>query len=386
MRSRVGRILTLGLIAGLVPAATAQATDRYVDANVGGGDANMGCVVAPPSDGCTLDNGITAADPGGDRVFMAAGTYAFAPSNGVSISDASLELIGAGSPQTTITTTATATSSLFINAAGVKVSGLRIVDSSTNGNAINVASGAGAVIERVSAITSGYAACLVGVGGTTTIRDSVCAKVGAGVGNPAIQVGNGMAPQLFLTNVTAYAGNTGGLALYAFAPSGQDTTVTVRNSILRAPAGTDILTFSAGAGDVATVDADYSDYASVTPANDAEHVVTLAGSLQNITPPAVFADTDTNFHQAAGSPTIDEGSAGFLAAPFLDVDGEVRPNPDTALPDIGADEFYPPPPAPPTTPAPTTTATTTAAPPAAKKKCKKGRKLRRGKCVRKKKR
>src|SRR4051794_21845490 len=122
-------IMVLAAIAAFAPAAEAQAADRYADANAGDGDANAGCTFAPPSDGCTINNAMTAAGPG-DRVIMAPGTYA---PGSVFIDDANLELIGAGSPQTTIATTATGTSALAIAATGVKVSGLRILDSSTNG-------------------------------------------------------------------------------------------------------------------------------------------------------------------------------------------------------------------------------------------------------------
>jgi hypothetical protein len=371
----------LGLIFGLLPAASAQATDRYVDAVASDGDANVGCTVAPPADGCTLDNGINAAGPG-DRVFMAAGTYAYSPGNGVLISDANLELIGAGSPQTTITTTATGIASVFINAAGVKVSGLRIVDSSGNGNAIQLGgAGTGGVIERVSAITSGFSACLTQANGMTTIRDSVCAKVGAGVGNPAIQVSSGAAQQLVLTNVTGYAGNTNGVALLGFAGINQDTTITVRNSILNAPTGTDVFVNRATVGHTIDVNADYSSYATVGPL-EAEETVTPAGSLNNIVAPALFADTDTNFHQAAGylsSPTIDKGSAAATTS-TLDIDGGARTV--GSAPDIGADEFVPAPPVTPTPPGPTAAATTGQRA-AALKKCKKKKGPARKKCKKK---
>ena len=86
-----------------------------------------------------------------------------------------------------------------------------------------------------------------------------------------------------------------------------------------------------------------------------------------------------NFHLTAGSPMIDMGSTVPPIPGTLDVDGDQRAIAGTcggtARADIGADEFVPN-----CTPPPGTT------PPPPKKKCKKGRKLKKGKCVKKKRR
>ena len=90
-----------------------------------------------------------------------------------------------------------------------------------------------------------------------------------------------------------------------------------------------------------------------------------------------------DYHLAAGSPMIDMGEPDDPGPGALDVDGDPRAlavaaqcvTPPAGRRDIGADEFVttcPPPATPPGTTPPT------------KKKCKKGRKLKKGKCVKKK--
>jgi len=91
-----------------------------------------------------------------------------------------------------------------------------------------------------------------------------------------------------------------------------------------------------------------------------------------------------DYHLAAGSPMIDMGNTVAPAPGTLDMDGDDRAlsvaaqcaTPPAGRRDIGADEFVtacPPPVTPPAT-----------TPPATTKKCKKGQKLKKGKCVKKK--
>jgi hypothetical protein len=51
-----------------------------------------------------------------------------------------------------------------------------------------------------------------------------------------------------------------------------------------------------------------------------------------------------NYHIQAGSGARDLGGVTHPSATYpetdLDYDGQVRPNPDTSIPDSGADEFY----------------------------------------------
>ena len=59
----------------------------------------------------------------------------------------------------------------------------------------------------------------------------------------------------------------------------------------------------------------------------------VLGAAANISANALL---DATWHQLAGSPTIDTGTA--MSAPRTDFDGAPRPNPTTSLVDIGADE------------------------------------------------
>ncbi len=88
----------------------------------------------------------------------------------------------------------------------------------------------------------------------------------------------------------------------------------------------------------------------------------------NINADPLWVDYNYDFHLLPGSPCIDAGTN--LGAPDTDFDGQLRPNPNTGITDIGADEFYsgyvtptPRPTATPTvTPTPTITPTSTSTP------------------------
>jgi len=53
-----------------------------------------------------------------------------------------------------------------------------------------------------------------------------------------------------------------------------------------------------------------------------------------------FVDPEGDYHLTSQSPCIDSGT--LEGAPADDMDGQARPNPDSGLVDIGADEFYGP--------------------------------------------
>jgi hypothetical protein len=61
-------------------------------------------------------------------------------------------------------------------------------------------------------------------------------------------------------------------------------------------------------------------------------------------PPQFVNPTHSDYHLLLGSPCIDTGcipSGGWPPTALKDFDIQVRPNPTTGLPDIGADEYYP---------------------------------------------
>ena len=172
-----------------------------------------------------------------------------------------------------------------------------------------------------------------------------------------------------IRNVTAIATGTSSRGLAAdgnFSGAGITQTVDLQNSILRGTL-TDLIAANGTAADPVIVRSQNSDYVtpSQTPPNS---VITDLGG--NTVAAPLFASAATgDFHQVAGSPTIDQGAV-VAGLSGLDFDGGARVvnsgSTCTALPDIGADEF----------PTDTTPASCTPTPPAAqpqvlRKKCKK---------------
>ena len=177
-----------------------------------------------------------------------------------------------------------------------------------------------------------------------------------------------------LDNVTAIATGPGSLGLHA---DTNDQSTNVLNSILRGTA----FDLRATAGTNVNVNLGYSDFVTSDDTDGAGTgavIDTSAGG--NITGTPLFRNAaGGDYRQCPGSPTINAGTNTGVSLTALD--GQARIIDGTA--DIGADEFSgaPCPTAPPVTSTPAATTPATATP---KKKCKKGRKLKKGKCVRKK--
>jgi uncharacterized repeat protein (TIGR01451 family) len=64
----------------------------------------------------------------------------------------------------------------------------------------------------------------------------------------------------------------------------------------------------------------------------------LIGTVNVYDNPAFASPAAWDYHLTAGSAAIDEG---VDAGVTTDIDGQPRPNPDTGLPDLGADEYWP---------------------------------------------
>jgi hypothetical protein len=133
--------------------------------------------------------------------------------------------------------------------------------------------------------------------------------------------------------------------------------LTLINSIARGSLNdVAVLADATGTGG-ATLDAGYSNFDPSTAEISAHHAQLLETDGHNQSAPPIFAGAcQGNYHQAAGSPTIDAGLDG-PANGAIDIDGDQRTIDKT---DIGADELVPPGPpdacAPPaTTPPPETT-------------------------------
>jgi hypothetical protein len=148
-----------------------------------------------------------------------------------------------------------------------------------------------------------------------------------------------------LRNVTAIATATGSIGIEAFAGNntGEDQHLTVTNAIAR---GCDItcadVSAQAGPGamGIATITIDHSNFRFEgwpTPGPDRVVDGPGGGNQRFIAVNFVAAG---NYHQAAGSPTIDKGANNVLNGP-IDFDGDPRSLGQGT--DMGADEFVPPP-------------------------------------------
>lgn len=222
------------------------------------------------------------------------------------------------------------------------VSDLKIAGTSVG---INAALGsAGSTLERleVSASSSFAIACSAVDG--VTIRDSVCWAGGAtawGVG------GNFVSPPagtyaIKLRNVTAVGGDRG-IFFNANAPPGVTFDIDAKNLI--ADGGTTDVWASAANGASTVITLANSNYATQaeTPSGVSIATVTDPGTGTNQTAPPTFVNAGGgDFHQTAGSPTIDAGVTDAFTG-TTDLDGDARSTEGNGVcptvPDIGADEF-----------------------------------------------
>lgn len=206
------------------------------------------------------------------------------------------------------------------------------------------------------------AACELGVG--TTLRDSVCWTHGgekaAADGIAVTAYGEGVHGSTVLRNVTTVAEDGAGKGLFALASDAAKYSVDGSGVIARSASSADVeaaLALEDSYPEV-LVNLSHSDYATVVD-NAPRALVTAPGTDANTTAsPAFIAPALGDFHEAAGSPTIDGGLADPQTG-ALDLDGQPRALPGcfgaAATPDIGAFERAasapcPPPPPPPMPP------------------------------------
>jgi hypothetical protein len=185
--------------------------------------------------------------------------------------------------------------------------------------------GPGTFNRVIANVPSGAAAACTFLNGAT-LTDSIC----SGEYGLYDAVGGSSVPWDFtLRNDTIY-GSTTAVTLNAGGPL---LAVTISNSIIRSAAGADLIVEESSGSAAATLD--HSNYGSVQLGGSA--TATAAGSATNQTAAPSFVDVATNnFHEVAGSPTIDVGSDSS-ANGTLDLDGNTR---DVgAHTDIGAYEF-----------------------------------------------
>lgn len=337
MRKKAGRLLdpvkavitvvaVLALAAAL-PSAAAAATTRFASP-LGSGST---CAVGSP---CLITTALSGA-ASGDTIVLAGneGTYGTpgAPiatelrmENGVSMQGTA----GQPMPQIYTERSGAAWGIRMEGGSGQKLSGVAI---QLKGVAV-AAVHANATVERVLALApESTAGCDAGPG--SVIADSVC----AGLNGTFDSVGGvGSHFELTLRNDTLI-GTQKGLVLLA--ATGGLAHIGAFNTIVRGGSG-DIEASQTSPATV-VVDLDHSNYASVKSEGGA--TVTTAGSSANQTAAPLFLNAAaSDFHQTAGSPTIDTGG-NDAANGLLDLEGSTRTLASRiacpAITDIGAYEF-----------------------------------------------
>jgi hypothetical protein len=364
--------------------SAASAVDRYAAPD---GDGANPCAVSDP---CALEPAVEGASDG-DQVILVGG----APPNPpfVQTSAANPIVVPAGADVRGATGAHQVVN--FAPAVGANT-GFLLGDTSTltdfdilyeGSGAAVIFSTSGGNMERVFVRSVGANAngpCFIT--GPTTIRDSICwydtdSIQGAGV-ELFLQTGD-VSVNLVNSTIVSSSVEPG---LYAYTVGGA-ATVNVTNSIVRSDTGPDVRgQVLAGTEDIDVV-LDHSNYATESDSDGAgtQIGITDPGTPTNQMAPPVFVDAPGgDFRQTASSAgTLDLGTATALLPGELDLDGLARSV--GAAPDIGAHELPatapPPPGGGPITPGTTVTPTT---PPPATKTCKKGQKLKKGKCVKKK--
>lgn len=332
----MGALAGAALLVAAMPIA-AQATVRF---------ATPGGLTTGPCDteatACTFSRSLVVGGVG-DEVIVGPGSYAEGGSHTATNSQYVHGAFGQPVPAVNLTPGGTIGLGVTNNAL---VSRLSITVQGANRTALLIQNGSA---EQVIAAgeDSGSTGCF-GVG-SALIRDSICwsgAANATGVG--VLADGVGASTSVLLRNVTAVATSAGSVGINAEADNTGEAFVDAKNTIADgAPAGDDVAASSLDGGSTAIVALQHSNYATENEIdNGGTQSITDPGTGGNQTSAPVFANaTAGNFHQLAGSPTLDAGSAGISFFGSVDIDGDARSldatigcSTSVAVPDIGADE------------------------------------------------
>lgn len=285
---------------------------------------------------CDIQVAVESAG-GGDEVIVLPGDYSEG-SDKLSVS-APIQLHGlAGQPRPRILSTAS--SALEVTAAGALVQDLRI-DHSGGPGGVALDIEAASTADRVVATSSANIACLPAFG--AVIRDSVCESTATNQAAVRFIYSGAFGPTApsstaSLINVTAVAtaGNSSAIDMRTMDVGIQTLNAT---NVIASGSGTAADVSAANGGASVTINLDHSNYDTQNEAGTSA-TVTDPGSGTNQVAAPQFADPASGeFHEAAGSPTINAGANDGLLGP-LDLDGQ--PRIQGSAPDIGADEFVPP--------------------------------------------
>jgi hypothetical protein len=318
-----GWILTVAMVAALAGAPAASAnTPRY--AAVGGvGDA---CTAAAP---CPIEAAIngTGANPvhAGDEVIVEPGTYGTGAPLGM-LQDqhgTPLHIHGvAGSPRPIIESSAVPAAIMLVDA-GSTLNHVEVHQVSPgSGRAISLVAGSASDVIAYASGVNGVACSVIG-----TLANAICATTGAG--SSAIEASAGAVGQTFspvVRDVTAWA--LGPTSDGLLAEAGDSTTIDVSatNTIAHGTSA-DVDALVTGAGGAANVALDHSSFVTT-------HGATISRGAGNVGAAQLIDPAHLDFHELAGSPTVDAGAA---EPSGTDVYG--NPRPLGTAPDIGAAEL-----------------------------------------------
>jgi hypothetical protein len=318
------------------PAHAAGPVTRWVSPS-GSGTA---CSEDVPCDLPTALGDGTVPVAAGDEVVVTPGAY----TTGQLQTDVKLDVHGqTGEPVPTINLTDPSVG--FYVYGGATLHDLAFSTTSA-GAAISSPSGSlGPVLDRVTVHTTTLGGVACDFADSVTLRDSVC--WGSGGNGDGIRVAVNTAATnsrtVTLRNVTAIGGNVG-IDVDVTAPLAFHVDA---RSVIADGAGANDIDAEARGNAVVTVSLDHSSYAT-TVESGGTATVTPAGTGTNQLEPPTFVDAATgDFHEAAGSPTIDAGAVDASSG-VLDLDGNARTVRGRAatscpgLPDIGAYELVSP--------------------------------------------
>lgn len=312
-------------------AGPASAAQRYAAPTGTGPPATC-----PANDPCALAAAVEAAEvTDGDEVIVTPGVY-----NLVALDvDDAIDLHGQASQSPPTVNTSGAGGISVTDAATIR--DLKVEASGSSAITVNF-NGAGTLIDRVSAHSSLGGSIVCNIIGAATVRDTLCWS--DAVNTRGLGANGGASNGTTLTrlrNVTAI-GTSSGIA-FNFSGAGVDYQVDAKGVI--ADGGTfDVIATGQSDASVQIV-LDHSNYADTAESNFGTGTVSVtpSGTGTNQTTGPLFVDAaNGDFHQQAGSPTIDAGDLdGFSGT--ADFDGDARTlDGDGACPavvDIGADEY-----------------------------------------------
>ncbi len=331
-----GIVMSVAVVWG---SATSLALVRYT--SPAGSLSDAACNVSTP---CEIHHAIQTVALPNDEVIVLPGDYAI--SSSITVSKA-LDIHGADGQRRPRLTGSLAPYLLHVIASGsVAIRHVEVEQDAGDSSAIDVG-GPVTLDDLIVTVTAENGTGIVFRSSGGVLRNSVVWTTGATTDfiSAAVLVDiMDVRARAELRNVTAISSGptSTGVGVRFICPPLQscnpaDSVVSVRNTIARGRQY-DLSVQAAGGG--VTLEPSYSNY-DPTATFVFNAGVLLDGGHNQSAVPLFVNPSEGDFHQLAGSPTIDAGTTDTLTG-TTDIDGDARLI--DAAPDIGADEFVPPPP------------------------------------------